>query len=286
MPSRTPTPAIATAARAIIRDLRVMEDLERAKGVQQYFKHEIVALGIDTPTLRGYCREQVKRLRAEPISQVRSRRRESAQTEKNGADSRPRLQTPERTSPIWTLKDAIALCDQLLQEEEMELRGAGLLILGDFKKAFTPDLIPWAKRWLDTRLDNWALVDGFCGTILSPLLENHLGVEATLRIWSGDPLLWVRRAALVTLVPFARRGQHLELAYAFAREHFSDPEDLMHKATGWLLREAGKTDMPRLRAFLLNHGPAIPRTALRYAIERFPAPERDRLLKLTRPDQP
>lgn len=228
-----------------------MQDPERAKGVQQYFKHKIVALGIGTPTLRGYCREQVRRLQ-----------------------------------PAWTISETIALCDRLLLEEEMELRGAGLLILGSFKKEFTPDLLPWAKRWLDTRLDNWALVDGFCGTVLSPLLEKHLGVEATLRIWSGDPLLWVRRAALVTLVPFARRGKLLGMTYDLAREHFTDPEDLMRKATGWLLREAGKTDMPRLRAFLLEHGPAIPRTALRYAIERFPAPERARLLKLTREYQP
>jgi 3-methyladenine DNA glycosylase AlkD len=206
-----------------------------------------MALGIDTPTLRGYCREEVMRLK-----------------------------------PVWPISDAIALCDRLLQEEELEVRGAGFLILGAFKKEFSPDLIPWAKRWLDTRLDNWALVDGFCGTVLSPLLDAHPSVEAALKQWSRDRLLWVRRAALVTLVPFARRGRLLETVYALAQEHFADPEDLMHKATGWLLRETGKTDMPRLRAFLRAHGPAIPRTALRYAIERFPASERRRLLKLTR----
>lgn len=244
-------PALAATARAIIRDLRAMQNPERAKGVQQYFKHEIVALGIDTPTLRGYCREQVRQLK-----------------------------------PAWSIGEAIALCDRLLQEEEMELRGAGLLILGAFKKEFKPALLAWAKRWLDTRLDNWALVDGFCGTVLSPLMEAHPSAEANLRAWSRERLLWVRRAALVTLVPFARRGTHLELAYSLASEHFADPEDLMHKATGWLLREAGKTDMPRLRTFLLQHGRAIPRTALRYAIERFPASESARLLRLTRADQP
>ncbi len=238
-------------ARTIIRELRAMRNPERAKGVQQYFKHAIVALGIDTPTARTYCREQVKRLK-----------------------------------PVWTVREAVTLCDRLLQEREMEIRGTGFLILGAFKKEFTPELLPWAKRWLNARLDNWALVDGFCGEVLSPLLEQHPAVEATLRQWSGERLLWVRRAALVTLVPFARRGRHLDLAYALARDHFDDLEDLMHKATGWLLREAGKTDMPRLRAFLLEHGPAIPRTALRYAIERFPAAERARLLKLTWADSP
>ncbi len=245
--TRTRATEVEATARAIVRDLGAMRNLERASGVQQYFKHAVVALGIDTPTLRAYCREQVKRLK-----------------------------------PLWTEGEAVALCDRLLQEREMEVRGAGFLILGALKKPLTPDLLPWAKRWLDTRLDNWALVDGFCSTVLSPMLERHPAIETTLRQWSDDRLLWVRRAALVTLVPFARRGKHLDLAYEFACEHFRDPEDLMHKATGWLLREAGKTDMPRLRACLLHYGPSIPRTALRYAIERFPAAERARLLKLTR----
>lgn len=59
-------------------------------------------------------------------------------------------------------------------------------------------------------------------------------------------------------------------------------DDLIHKANGWLLREAGKTDPGRLERFLLAHGPAIPRTTLRYAIERFPEPKRKALLRDTR----
>jgi len=156
-------------------------------------------------------------------------------------------------------------------------------MLGAFRREFRPALTRAARGWLETRLDNWALVDSFCGSVLSPLLQEHPGVEKTLRQWSGARGLWVRRAAVVTLVPFARHGRLLDTAYELAREHFADPEDLMHKAVGWLLREAGKTDPPRLREYLCRHGPAIPRTTLRYAIERFPAPQRRQLLERTRP---
>ena len=100
--------------------------------------------------------------------------------------------------------------------------------------------------------------------------------------WTQAENLWLRRASLVALIPLARKGEQLDLAYTNAVRLFAAPEDLIHKATGWLLREAGKTDMPRLRAFLLQHGPRIPRTALRYAIERFPAAERKTLLTQTR----
>ncbi len=242
------TPEVAEKARELIAWLHGRSDPERARGVQQYFKHEIAALGVDTPTLREFATAQANVLKA-----------------------------------VWTFPTATRLCDRLLQAPELEIRGLGILILGAFRREFRPSLTRVARRWLGTRLDNWALVDSFCGSVLSPLLESYPCVEGTLRQWSGARSLWVRRAAVVTLVPFARRGRGLDRAYERAREHFPDPEDLMHKAVGWLLREAGKTDPLRLRRFLERHGPAIPRTTLRYAIERFPAPDRRRLLTSTRP---
>jgi len=245
--NRSAKPAVPRKAREIIDWLRARRDPERARGVQQYFKHEIVALGIDTPALRAFAAGQTKQLR-----------------------------------DVWSLADATSLCDRLLREPEMEVRGMGILILSGFKRDFVPDLTGTAQPWLETRLDNWALVDSFCGSVLSPLLEQYPEVERKLRQWSGARPLWVRRAAIVTLVPFARRGRLLDTAYALAQKHFVDPEDLMHKAVGWLLREAGKTDARRLRAFLLRHGSAIPRTTLRYAIERFPLAERSTLLMATR----
>jgi 3-methyladenine DNA glycosylase AlkD len=62
----------------------------------------------------------------------------------------------------------------------------------------------------------------------------------------------------------------------------ADSHDLIHKASGWVLREAGKADAARLERYLLEHGPAIPRTTVRYAIERFPESRRRRILELTR----
>jgi 3-methyladenine DNA glycosylase AlkD len=239
--------AVEQAAADICSRLRRMGDPVRARGTQQYFKHEVVALGITTPVLRAFARERA----AELLRQ-------------------------------WQARQAIELCDRLLREPELEIRGTGFLILGAFGKQLTPDLLKRAERWFKRRLDNWALVDGFCGEVLSPLLERYPDVERILACWSRAKSLWLRRAALVALVPFARRGHRLDTVYRLAREHFADPEDLMHKATGWLLREAGKTDMPRLKRFLLRRGPAIPRTALRYAIERFPPSERNGLLRHTR----
>ena len=86
----------------------------------------------------------------------------------------------------------------------------------------------------------------------------------------------------MSLIPSVRKGAALDVAYDIARALHADGEDLVQKAVGWTLREAGKADPDRLEAHLLVHGPAIPRTTLRYAIERFPETKRRFLLTATR----
>ena len=94
--------------------------------------------------------------------------------------------------------------------------------------------------------------------------------------------MWVRRASIVGLIPLARRGHSLDLVYEIAKRLHADEEDLIQKAVGWALREAGKTDPARLERYLRANGAAIPRTTLRYAIERFPDARRRALLRDTK----
>jgi 3-methyladenine DNA glycosylase AlkD len=241
------SPSAEQAAGAIAAALRRQRDPARAKAVQRYFSDEIVALGVGLPAVRQLVRLHTKPLKA-----------------------------------VWTVDDAVACCERLVQEPQIEIRTAGILVLGAFKKDLTPAVTEPAFVWLRKRFDNWALVDAMSSAVLSPLLEKHPEVERTLRAWSGDDCLWVRRAAIVTLVPFARHGRYIDLAYRLAQERLGDPEPLMHKAIGWLLREAGRTDAKRLREFLLRQGSAIPRVSLRYAIEHFPARDRAEVMGATR----
>ena len=248
---KTESPDAGQVADAIVMALHKQRNPVRARAVQRYFSEDIVALGVAAPALRRLVAKRVKPLRG-----------------------------------AWMLDDAIECCDLLVKEPQIEVRTAGILVLAAFKRDFTPALMDRACKWLRKRLDNWALVDALSGTVLSPLLAKHPEVAAThsspLQVWSKDKCLWVRRAALVTLVPFARRGQLLDLSYRLARDRLGDGEPLMHKAIGWLLREAGRTDAKRLRQFLLRQGPAIPRISLRYAIEHFSAKDRAEVMIATR----
>lgn len=183
----------------------------------------------------------------------------------------------------WGYGEALQFCELMLRRRELEAKSVGILLLGRYRKEFDTGLIERIEEWLGSGMcANWATTDVLCSLVSSPLIERHPDLLPRIGQWIERDSLWLRRASLVTLVPHARRGTHLDFAYLLAEKSFHYPEDLMHKATGWLLREAGKTDPARLEAFLLRHGPRIPRTTVRYAIEKFPPANRRKLLEITR----
>ncbi len=94
---------------------------------------------------------------------------------------------------------------------------------------------------------------------------------------AASPNLWKRRIAIVATLALIRDGE-IDDTFRIAKTLLRDPHDLIHKAVGWALREVGKVSSRALLSFLQNHYSALPRTTLRYAIERFPAAQRKRIL--------
>lgn len=128
------------------------------------------------------------------------------------------------------------------------------------------------------RINNWDLVDK--GTVW--LVAPHMAGRSfdLLRRLSQSDNLWERRSAIMGTMTCARRGERLDEVYEIVGLLLGDREDLIHKATGWILRVAGDRDRPRLLAFLDTHAPTMPRTALRYAMEHLEKPVRVHYLKL------
>jgi len=184
----------------------------------------------------------------------------------------------------WTIDDAMALADSLMADRYLEVKAIGIEIVARYKRDFSPRLLPTWKRWLaENRSANWATTDGICGCLIGPLLVKYPELASEMPEWSRHRNIWVRRASIVGLIPLARRGVALDVVYGIAKSLHRDKADLIQKAVGWTLREAGKADLPRLERYLrAKNGPSIPRTTLRYAIERFPEAKRQSLLKETR----
>jgi 3-methyladenine DNA glycosylase AlkD len=191
--------------------------------------------------------------------------------------------------------------EKLLSSPYHEFRLAGLLILvRQYEKA---DDRATRKKIVDfylahtERINNWDLVDLSAYKIVGDFLVKEAAAKRSSAVVQHSSIvslkvaapvlfklsrsknLWERRIAMVSTFAFIKDGQP-EVAFAVAEKLLGDKHDLMHKAVGWMLREAGKRGgQEKLTAFLDRHAAKMPRTALRYAIERFSQKERAAYLK-------
>ena len=171
----------------------------------------------------------------------------------------------------------LGMVNQMLGSEFHEVRLTGLLILVEgYRRGGQEERQMIFDFYLERlhRVNNWDLVDLSAPNIVGEhLLERDASVLYDLAR-SGH--LWSRRVSVVATLAFIRQRRHedtLNLARLLLLER-GERHDLMHKAVGWMLREVGKRDEAVLRKFLDEHASRMPRTALRYAIERFDAPTR------------
>ncbi|KHD89970.1 MAG: DNA alkylation repair protein [Bdellovibrio sp. ArHS] len=176
-----------------------------------------------------------------------------------------------------SLKDVRVLIKSKIHEERL----IGLLILvGRFAKSPEKEQEKIYQFYLkNTRyINNWDLVDSSAEYIVgSYLYERDRSILCEL---AKSPSLWERRIAMLSTFHFIKRGEYKD-TLKIAKILLNDPHDLIHKAVGWMLREAGKRVSEQdMRKFLDVHAPKMPRTMLRYAIERLPATDRQYYLKL------
>ena len=196
--------------------------------------------------------------------------------------------------------------EKLLCSEWHEVRLCALLLLVEEMKAALPkrtskkdmgDTAEQAVRQAERRdtiarfylrharqANNWDLVDLSCGYIigewlLHPSADGSLPDRHILDSLAASDNLWEQRIAIVSTSMLIRNRQYAD-TLRIAATLLHHPHDLIHKATGWMLREVGKRDIETLRSFLSEHHSAMPRTALRYAIERMDRDERKYWMKI------
>jgi 3-methyladenine DNA glycosylase AlkD len=178
----------------------------------------------------------------------------------------PQVRAIARACRAMPLADVRRLGTSKIHEDRL----LSLLILVDrFKRE--PEPVYRTYQALVPHINNWDLVDLSAPAILGGWLDGRS--LAPLRAWAASKNLWVRRMSILATQHFIRLGRFAP-TLDVARRLLSDPHDLIHKATGWMLREVGKRDKAVLVDFLRRHLRRMPRTSLRYAIERFPARER------------
>ncbi|HAR37020.1 MAG TPA: hypothetical protein DCR87_09035 [Acidobacteria bacterium] len=241
---------ISTIKKALISRLKKMADPGLARSSQRFFSEKIVCYGIRAEDLRRLCREIY-----------------------------------QQVGSSWTVEEALQLAESLLQEDELESRSSGLIILGYFKDRLGEGHLEKFASWLKKgHLDNWALIDTFCLEVISPFLLEHPAHLNKMTAWIEDKNVYLKRAGLVALIKPARKNLSPAFIFRMANRAVSTKsvEDLVAKAAGWLLREAGRSNPERLEQFIKRHGKKWPRLTVRYALEKFPAAKRKHLLRITK----
>ncbi len=174
----------------------------------------------------------------------------------------------------------ISETEHLVRDEYHECRMVGLLIwVAQTRKGSPLQRAEIMERYLANRqhINNWDLVDVTCPHILGQYIIQ--GDRSVLYDLARQDHLWSQRIAIVSTIALIRLGQFSD-TFSLAELLLSHRHDLIHKAIGWMLREVGKRNADALEEFLHDHVRQLPRTTLRYAIERFDAPRRRYYLDL------
>jgi 3-methyladenine DNA glycosylase AlkD len=184
----------------------------------------------------------------------------------------------KRVKPLG--RDAILdLCDALLASGKRYTRFFAFEWAGKLEPDFEKEDFARFERWLRDHADNWADCDSICCGVVGPLIARFPELSSKRAKWAASRSLWLRRAAAVSLIVPARRGLLLDDVLKTARALLTDGEDLVQKGYGWMLKEAGDRFFPEVHGFVITHKHKMPRTALRYAIEKWPAADRKEAMR-------
>ncbi len=214
--------------------LHQASDEAAKKAGQRFFKEEVQLYGIKTAPLGQIIKSYNRQVLALPKSQV------------------------------------IQLCEELWQSGYLEETFIACHFSHRLAKTYQPEDFKIFERWISQYISNWASCDTFCNHTVSSFIVRYPEFLSKLIGWTSSSNRWVKRAAAVSLIVPARQGQFLPEVYTIADRLLTDPDDMVQKGYGWLLKVASQAHQQQVFEYVMAHKAVMPRTALRYAIEKMP----------------
>ena len=166
--------------------------------------------------------------------------------------------------------DIFALCEELLRSDYMEEAFIAFEWSYNLRKQYEPEDFAIFERWIGDYVNNWAKCDTLCNHTMGTFIDMYPQYIDSLKDWTASENRWYRRAAAVTLILAARRGDLLDDIFEIADMLLTDGDDLVQKGYGWMLKEASRQHQQKVFDYVMANKQAMPRTALRYAIEKMP----------------
>jgi len=166
--------------------------------------------------------------------------------------------------------EIFGICEELLKSGYCEEAWIAANWAYWVEKEYQPPDFETFERWLNRYIDNWAECDTFCNHAVGAFIEQYPEFINRLKVWTGSTNRWVRRGAAVSLIIPARQGKFMKDVFEIADRLLLDQDDLVQKGYGWLLKESSRKHQTEVYAFVVKNKASMPRTALRYAIEKMP----------------
>jgi len=178
-----------------------------------------------------------------------------------------------------TREEIFALCEELLKSGMMEESLIACHWSNAMRKKFEPGDFATFERWISRYVNNWATCDTLAHHTVAEFIVRYPDFLSGLKRFTASENRWMRRAAAVTLIIPAARGKFLSDVFEIATLLLHDTDDLVRKGYGWMLKAAAESHQQEVFGFVLSHKDTMPRTALRYAIEKMPVAMRAEAMK-------
>lgn len=175
--------------------------------------------------------------------------------------------------------ELFGLCESLWQSGMMEESFIACTWAYNMRKEFEPEDFQVFERWVDRYVGNWASCDTLCNHTIGSFIDRYPGFITGLKRWALSPNRWMRRASAVSLIVPGRHGKFLPDILEIATILLLDRDDMVQKGYGWMLKVASKEHLDEIFRFVTEHKAEMPRTALRYAIEKMPAEMKAQAMK-------
>jgi 3-methyladenine DNA glycosylase AlkD len=228
--------------RSILHDLKLHVEPEYRRGAEKYMKEGIVLYGVRV--------QRVRKISAEYYREIRE----------HGKDY------------------IFGLCDRLLRSRYAEEKTIAFDWAYRLREQYEPADFNLFQSWLMRYVSNWGACDDFCRHAFGAFIYQHPKSLPNVFEWTSSKNRWLRRGAGVIMIYSLRKGEHLDFSFEIADALLQDDDYLVQNGYGWMLKDASILFADRVLEYVVNNKKRMPRRALRYAIERFSAQQKSKVM--------
>lgn len=171
---------------------------------------------------------------------------------------------------LYSKKDIFAICEELWKSKYLEEAVIACKFTESLKKQYEPADFKVFERWVNNYVNNWADCDTLCNHTIGTFITMYPEYINELKKWAKSSNRWTKRASAVTLIIPARQGLFLKEIFEIADILLLDKDDMVQKGYGWMLKAASENNQNKVFDYVISKKEIMPRTALRYAIEKMP----------------